>query len=533
MSCKILRIGVFFDGTGNSKIPDSSKGKMSNIAKLSDMYKKEEFVDKFGKKTTPKMLYTNGVGTYDSDIVNFFNIIDRKYDKGGGGGGAERINKMIDDVAAILDTHQYSKSDDAMFIKREIDVFGFSRGAAMARDFVNTFFKKKITKNKNYGDVSFNFIGIYDTVGSFGVPGNDQDFKPKREYQKYFSEDYRPDGMDLSDENFGIRDPDSSKKARIALEEVKIGFFGKKELEKKMEAYSKNGWEVSFETADIDENEESYVIYGSRPQTYFFEPYNFNLSVASANKIVHMTAHNEVRKNFPLTDVRDSSGEEWTLMGVHSDVGGGYATKTVEEFVYDDVYYNEKRAKEKAKALAMALNIKSLPFTQFDRWSAVDAESETNNGITIYHPKLQKVISNDLSLITLYLMYEQAIKYNVPLNEPTEALPEYLNEYYEYARVNKSRAYTFDEKEKGEALRDALSHHPARDPAHKYDHKISTVSMMDGILHDEPESGNDARYVDKNGNVVDGRVTPALADHVERAIYPNKPSLAISKLENV
>jgi len=26
MACKILRVGVFFDGTGNSKIPDSSKG---------------------------------------------------------------------------------------------------------------------------------------------------------------------------------------------------------------------------------------------------------------------------------------------------------------------------------------------------------------------------------------------------------------------------------------------------------------------------------------------------------------------------
>jgi hypothetical protein len=28
MGCKILKIGVFFDGTGNTKIPDSSKGQM-------------------------------------------------------------------------------------------------------------------------------------------------------------------------------------------------------------------------------------------------------------------------------------------------------------------------------------------------------------------------------------------------------------------------------------------------------------------------------------------------------------------------
>jgi hypothetical protein len=39
MPCRVFRIGVFFDGTGNTKKTDSSKGKMSNIAKLSDMYK--------------------------------------------------------------------------------------------------------------------------------------------------------------------------------------------------------------------------------------------------------------------------------------------------------------------------------------------------------------------------------------------------------------------------------------------------------------------------------------------------------------
>ncbi len=40
MPCRVFRIGVFFDGTGNTKKPDSSKRKMSNIAKLSDMYRR-------------------------------------------------------------------------------------------------------------------------------------------------------------------------------------------------------------------------------------------------------------------------------------------------------------------------------------------------------------------------------------------------------------------------------------------------------------------------------------------------------------
>jgi hypothetical protein len=43
MPCRVYRIGVFFDGTGNTKKPDSSKGKMSNIAKLSDLYREGEF----------------------------------------------------------------------------------------------------------------------------------------------------------------------------------------------------------------------------------------------------------------------------------------------------------------------------------------------------------------------------------------------------------------------------------------------------------------------------------------------------------
>jgi hypothetical protein len=74
MACKILKLGVFFDGTGNSKIPDSSKGQMSNIAKLSELYREGSFEEN-GKNIVSKMLYVNGVGTYDSEMADFFNFI--------------------------------------------------------------------------------------------------------------------------------------------------------------------------------------------------------------------------------------------------------------------------------------------------------------------------------------------------------------------------------------------------------------------------------------------------------------------------
>ena len=47
----------------------------------------------------------------------------------------------------------------------------------------------------------------------------------------------------------------------------------------------------------------------------------------NAKKVVHLTAGNEYRRNFSLTDITSSLGigYELTLPGVHSDIGGGYA----------------------------------------------------------------------------------------------------------------------------------------------------------------------------------------------------------------
>ena len=51
-----------------------------------------------------------------------------------------------------------------------INVFGFSRGAAAARYFMSQeVFIQVGLKLKNKKDISFNFIGLFDTVASFGV----------------------------------------------------------------------------------------------------------------------------------------------------------------------------------------------------------------------------------------------------------------------------------------------------------------------------------------------------------------------------
>ena len=180
MACCRLRIGVFFDGTGNSK---ENKDEYSNIAYLHEAYRtiKEEEVGK--KLTTSHKIYVDGVGTREDEGVG---------EKASGGGGAKRIYETIESVCKILDKYPITKNPKKKinYAKREIDIFGFSRGAALARDFVNTFFED-IGSKKNYQDVRFNFIGIYDTVGSFGKAGNDVDMKPKEEYVNEVSESDR------------------------------------------------------------------------------------------------------------------------------------------------------------------------------------------------------------------------------------------------------------------------------------------------------------------------------------------------------
>ncbi len=539
MACKILKLGVFFDGTGNSKIPDSSKGQMSNIAKLSELYQEGSFKEN-GKDVVSKMLYVNGVGTYDSEMADFFNFIDRKYDKGGGGGGAKRIYEMIDKVTAELDAHPYDREDETLFTKREINVFGFSRGAAMARDFVNELRKNYIKEEPKYKDIHFNFIGIYDTVGSFGKPGNAVDMKPKKEYLQYVDEDYLPNGMSLSDEDFGIEDPQKGRNATVLLGIAR----GERELHEQVKYYEDLGWKVSFRVQQnsshghgISAYNTMYKVTGTREEMDLFDSYNFNLSNKSANTVVHMTANDEVRKNFPLTNVKGAGAKEYAYLGVHSDVGGGYAAESEEEFIYSRQIkaHSKKEAKLQADTLVNKLNAKIQNSLDEYKWYIEDIDAVgvidifESNELKPYKLTLSKKVNNELALVTLALMYDEAKFHKVPLKAFNETLPSYLQSYYDFAKNNKTSAYDFEDKKEGESLKDALSHHSGRDPAEAFDHKTADVSLYDGLVHDEPGSGNDARYVDGFGNVVDGRKSNIshLSLHVQREVFNNNPEKAI------
>lgn len=205
---RILRIGVFFDGTAQNNRNDAYKEEhgdksRTNIARLFEAYPQE-----LGKSAA---IYVSGVGTVDGAWQTPQMIDEGKdesrwsgatglYDDNGAFQKWQTLLVQLRRIIADLeDKGNYSSITHIAF-----DVFGFSRGAALARHFVNAlkvglpdYTKDRLGKdatriapnllgttegdkyNPNTGhqadiqrNASVRFLGLFDTVGSFYLPGN-------------------------------------------------------------------------------------------------------------------------------------------------------------------------------------------------------------------------------------------------------------------------------------------------------------------------------------------------------------------------
>ncbi|MDY0328257.1 MAG: DUF2235 domain-containing protein, partial [Arcobacteraceae bacterium] len=346
MACKVLHIGVFFDGTGNNKINDTKTNSLSNIAKLSDMYRDDTWTNSQGIEHKSVMIYMNGVGTRDKKN-------DISLDLASGGGGAKRINEALDKVFKILNDYQ-SSDKRGKYMERFINVFGFSRGAAMARDFVNTFYKRNndIWKLKH---VTINFVGIYDTVGSFGKAGDDIDYKPI-------------DPSKHSEKSFGIGGMSNNVNTTSKI------FHDRQSVEQYIQHMKNQDWKLQKDIEVRRRNNQEYYIVSLYKENKDYEPYNFHLSSESANKIVHIIADNEVRYNFPLTSsIKHPPHEEYSYIGVHSDIGGGYEPTISETHSFT--------IKRNIMTYEEAYRIKQEEQSKLhDKWS-LDIENDTQSPI--------------------------------------------------------------------------------------------------------------------------------------------------------
>jgi len=183
-----LEIGVFFDGTNNNEMNTAIGGNegsyanaRSNVSLLKSLYKNHPryytrnscggFARKFD------VVYIPGIGTVSGEE-------DHTFPGSALGMGATGVEARVYYACLEIGNRIRQLSPGIEPEKIIMDVFGFSRGAAAARYFVNCFRQGYIEYHRNYigfdravlpqgRNVEFRFVGIFDTVAAIGIGTND------------------------------------------------------------------------------------------------------------------------------------------------------------------------------------------------------------------------------------------------------------------------------------------------------------------------------------------------------------------------
>jgi uncharacterized protein (DUF2235 family) len=122
-----------FDGTWQQDYDDPEQD--TNVVWFRDAYADGE------------VFYVSGVGTRFGWLGKFIGAMT-------GAGGRKRVREALD----AFRRHQAAGD-------QHVDIVGFSRGAALALHFANSL----------PSETKVRFIGLFDTVPSFGIPGNNID----------------------------------------------------------------------------------------------------------------------------------------------------------------------------------------------------------------------------------------------------------------------------------------------------------------------------------------------------------------------
>lgn len=366
-----LRIGVFFDGTGNNKFNSDSvyynkkyhkellkendikkiKGfksfviesgssywnSYSNIVLLHDLYEEKTDIknNTDGKFQSLQLkVYMQGIGT----------LKDEKDDMLGSGMGEgprgviARVERACQDIANKIDEtlKEIHASKPLEIISIQFDVFGFSRGAAAARHFSNEVLKSGRDKNPGNGGER-KLINLKRPSMKKYVNAKDQ----LPEIKLYNANDYKK----VKDNTNVVQQFNAP--ARNVFTGGMLGeFLGKKKIN-----YPKYNVSVEFlgifDTVISQMLERKGIIDLARnPITKALSTtlspvinllnnavaetpkVDTGLSNPNIRKILHIKAKDEWRDNFPITPVGDIASttyaKEITVLGAHSDVGGGY-----------------------------------------------------------------------------------------------------------------------------------------------------------------------------------------------------------------
>jgi hypothetical protein len=237
------------------------------------------------------------------------------------------------------------------------------------------------------------------------------------------------------------------------------------------------------------------------------------LHIPTVGFTVHLTAEDEHRKMFPLTNIASAGGEskELTLPGVHSDIGGGYKNLT-----------NDKADKGEIVILTeSSSNIKIEKQRAIEHGWYKDYQL---NEQPSYLKGTRKNLSNEYSLVILHLMAEFGkrkykiawdyqntldLYYKIPsaLNEVKERIDKYAFEdesrlkFYTAKEIEAKRKKNWDsEKERDDFNQKVKDHNMLLMLRGQYLH---CSASMDGVGM-EPNKKKELIAIDWNRKIIPG-----------------------------
>jgi Uncharacterized alpha/beta hydrolase domain (DUF2235) len=277
-----LKLSFYFDGTGNNRDADTPTYEHSNVARMFFARKDDSAAEGIYS------FYVPGLGTYFMDI----NDRGETYGKGFGSRGEDRLQwalKKLQERRAMA--HKLCGID--------IAVFGFSRGAALARAFAN---RVQALCEADGGSwvlkgtkvaVDVYFMGLWDTVASTGLP----------------------------------KSVNNQSKLGLIGDQVHDWWYGD------------GGYEPAVRMQERDVRTIAYGQPGADPApAHLYSWADGHAAWGSEMEIppivsggAHMMAGHEIRNSFPVDSTLKGNtrpaafeGQEFVYPGVHSNVGGGY-----------------------------------------------------------------------------------------------------------------------------------------------------------------------------------------------------------------
>ncbi len=282
----------------------SQENDETNVDLLEQMHKKK------GDSTADQIyasLYIEGAGTY-----NIKDKTDEESNRGGAAGKdptgvLEKVDYAIDQIPELIEEIKKKQAQSKQITKLEFNVFGFSRGAAEARNFVGRFIESQSKREMRKKRAKF----IKFMEGKVDL---------------YPSLSFSSGGTELI------------LKYELGVGEIKVNFVGLYDTVSSFGFWGMAG--SALFGHDQDNVEDLYLN-----------------TMQDAASVLHICAADEFRQNFALTTIdscmkceeEKRNGIEITIPGAHSDIGGSYAkgrhTKTVRHCTkprYQPYYINYK-----------------------------------------------------------------------------------------------------------------------------------------------------------------------------------------------